>query len=208
MSSSGVGVPNSSAKSVGAGRTSASFGNGLAAKGGVWKTPGTGGCVAAPERPPPPTDAALGPTRGGGKGPGTGVGPETGGAIATGVNAPTPGVASDAGGTSPGGDPPGETDEPEKNSLAMRETSPTMAAKSKADAPVELGSIGNAPPRGSLVLMVVADIYVLQHGNRIVSEYGRRAVQRHQVRGRAAIVDAHPTHGQARAHLARNARLE
>jgi hypothetical protein len=35
INSSGVGVPNNSAKSVGAGRTSASFGNGLAAKGGV-----------------------------------------------------------------------------------------------------------------------------------------------------------------------------
>jgi hypothetical protein len=34
ISSSGVGVPKSSAKSVGAGRMSASFGNGLAARGG------------------------------------------------------------------------------------------------------------------------------------------------------------------------------
>jgi len=168
--------------------------------------------VAAPERPPPPTDAALGPTRGGGKGPGTGVGPDTGGAIATGVSAPAPGVASDAGGTSPDGEPPGKADEtgkPEKNSLAMRDTSPTIAAKSKAEPPAEpAGSIEDAPPRGSLVLMVVVDIHVLQHGNRVVGQHGGRAIQRHQVRGGAAIVDAHPAHGQARAHFTGNARLK
>jgi len=167
--------------------------------------------VAAPERPPPPTDAALGPTRGGGNGPGTGVGPETGGAITTGVCAPTPGVASEAGETSPGGEPPseaGEPGKPEKNSLAMRETSPTIDAKSKAEAPVGLGPIEGAPPRGSLVLMVVADIHVLQHGDRVVREHGGGAIQRHQVRCSAAIVDAHPTHGQARAHLTGDARLK
>ena len=127
--------------------------------------------MAAPESPPPPTFAALGPTRGGGSGPGTGVGPDTGGTIATGASAPAPGVASDVGGTSPSGEPPGK---PEKNSLAMRETSPTIAAKSKAEPPAEpaLGSIEVTPPRGSLVLMVVADIHVLQHGDGVVGKHG------------------------------------
>ena len=167
--------------------------------------------MAAPDRPPPPTCAALGPTRGGGKGPNAGVGPDGGGTIACGVDAPTPGVASDAGGTSPGGSPPGEieaTGEPEKNSLARRETSPTIAAKSKAEGAAELASIADPPPRGSLVLMIVVDIHVLQHGDGIVSEHGGRAIQRHQVRGSTAIVDAHPTHGQAGAHFTGNTRLK
>lgn len=176
--------------------------------------PGSGGCDAAPERPPPPTEAALGPTRGGGKGPGTGVAPVTGGTTATGARAPAPGVASDAGGTSPDGNPPGGTGEPgkpEKNSLAMRETSPTIAAKSKAEAPVEPGAAGSievTPPRGSLVLMVVADIHVFQHCDGVVREHGGRAIQGYQVRCSTAIVDAHPTHGQARAHFTRNTRLK
>ena len=227
INSSGVGPPNNSAKSVGAGRTSASFGNGLAAKGGVWNTPGVGGCVAAPESPPPPTLAALGPTRGGGKGPSTGVGPDTGGAITPALCAPTPGVASDAGGTSPDGDPSGETDKPAKNSLAMRDTSPTIAAKSKAEVPVGFDSTEGAPPRKSLVLIVitgidvvrlgraeslvlvvVTDIDVLQHRDGVVREHRSRAIQRNQVRRGAAIVDAHPAHGQAWAHLPRNTRLK
>jgi len=163
--------------------------------------------VAVPESPPAPTFAALGPTRGGGKGPSPGVGPDTGGAITPGVCAPTPGVASDAGGTSPDGDPPGK---PVKNSLAMRDTSPTIAAKSKAEAPVEpvTGSTEGAPPRRSLVLMIVADIDVFEHCDGVVREHCGRAIQRNQVRGGAAIVDAHPANGQARAHFTRDTRLK
>ncbi len=102
ISSRGVGVPSSSASNVGAGRTSASLGNGLAASGGECMKPGTGGWDAAPDSPPPPTEAALGPTRGGGNGPCTGTGPVTGGTITEGDIPPTPGVAKDVGGTSTG----------------------------------------------------------------------------------------------------------
>jgi len=163
ISSSGVGVPNNSAKSVGAGRRSASLGTGLAAKGGVCRKPGTGGCVAAPEIPPAPTFTALGPTRGGGNGPNTDVGPDTGGAISPGVWAPTPGVTSDVGCTSPDEAPPGKL---AKNSLAMRDTSPTIAAKSNAEPAFEplTGSTSEIPSRKSVVLMRVATIDVLQDG--------------------------------------------
>lgn len=207
INSSGVGVPNNSANSVGAGRTSASFGNGLAANGGVCRTPGSGGCVCAPDNPKAPTLAALGPIRGGGSGPSTGVGPDTGGAITPAVCAPTPGCASVAGGTSPDGEPPGK---PAKNSLAMRDTSPTIAAKSKAEPTFEpvTGSTEGAPPRKSLVLMIVADIDVFQHGNGVVREHRGRTIERNQVRGGTAIIDAHPANGQAGAHFTRHTGLK
>src|SRR5262249_51553768 len=56
--------------------------------------------------------------------------------------------------------------------------------------------------RGSLVLMVLADVDVLEHGDGVLGQHGGGAVERDQVRGRAPLVDPHQAYGQARGDLA------
>ena len=44
---------------------------------------------------------------------------------------------------------------------------------------------------GSLVLMVLSYVYVLEQGNCIVRQHSRRAVQRHEVRGKRSLINPH-----------------
>lgn len=70
---------------------------------------------------------------------------------------------------------------------------------------------GNArwlTPGVSGVLMVVVDLHALEHAQGVVCEHGHGAVQGDQIRGCALLIDAHETHGKARAHLAREPRLK
>jgi hypothetical protein len=61
---------------------------------------------------------------------------------------------------------------------------------------------------GVRILVVLADLDVIEHGQRVGRVDGQRAVQRDQVRGDRVAVDAHEAHRQPRALLARQARLE
>src|ERR1700761_3375562 len=65
----------------------------------------------------------------------------------------------------------------------------------------------SGPPRSG-VLMVVVDLHVLEHAERVVRQHRDRAVEREEVVGRPALVDAHQPNRQAGAHLAGKARLE
>src|SRR5258708_18376020 len=56
--------------------------------------------------------------------------------------------------------------------------------------------------------MVVADLNVLEHAERVLGEYRRRAVQRDQIRGDRVAIDTHEAHRETGGLLARQTRLE
>src|SRR5262245_54163373 len=95
---------------------------------------------------------------------------------------------------------------PEKYWFARRWMSTVSAdARSASDG----ACAGRTSASGrSLVLMVLADLDVLEHAERVVGQHRRRAVERNQVRRGAALVDAHETHREARAGFAGDAGLE
>jgi len=67
-----------------------------------------------------------------------------------------------------------------------------MAVSAWAKSP-RPGAPGIVPPgsSGSLVLMVVTHLDVLEHAQSVVHENGRRAVERDQIRGNGVAVDPH-----------------
>jgi hypothetical protein len=50
--------------------------------------------------------------------------------------------------------------------------------------------------------MVLSDLDVIEHGDRIVRQNRSRAIERDQVRGKALIADTHEAYGKTRALLA------
>src|SRR4051794_39691775 len=110
----------------------------------------------------------------------------------------TPGVTSELA-SGPGSCPAEGPGKAEKNWFARRSSSRAKRAGS---------AFGSASCETSLVLMVLADVDVLEHAHRVFRQDGEGAVQRHQVRRRAPVVDAHPADREAGAHLAGHARLE
>src|ERR1035441_461629 len=67
---------------------------------------------------------------------------------------------------------------------------------------------GKLPHPPSFVLMVVTHVDVIEHGDGIVSQHGTRTVQRYQVRGDGAVVDAHIANRESGALFAGKSRLE
>src|ERR1700730_1443541 len=71
-----------------------------------------------------------------------------------------------------------------------------------AEAAVAAGSLGGR------VVMVLAYFDIFEHAERILGVNRQRAVERDEVGGNRAPVDAHEAHREARRDLARHARLE
>ena len=72
-----------------------------------------------------------------------------------------------------------------------------------ADArPDTAGAVPDGLPAESLVVIVEVDLDTLEGAERVLGQCGSRAIQRHQVRSHAPLIDAHQTHRQTWANLA------
>ena len=89
-----------------------------------------------------------------------------------------------------------------KNSFASRAStagSGTPAGKSLPVSHTPLQALSRTGPGapGSLGVMVVADLDVLEHSDRVLRQDRNRAVERNQVRGNRFDVDSHEANGEA-----------